>query len=141
MDINDPIPVTEVNQMSNEVSEFQSNTVPQSPLMQVIEEAELNHVTVSLMQMINSLALHDADLSRERFSDWTLQYLFDSCFKNSENFTNDVAITSANGAASIDPDMLTLIESANNMPNRKTDTELVNTLNVIMSRGGPLSSN
>ena len=65
VDIDDPIAVAEVNQMSNEVSEFQSYNFPQSPLMQAMEEAELIQSPVSLIQMINSHAPHDAGHSRE----------------------------------------------------------------------------
>ena len=45
---------------------------------------------------------------------------------------------STNGAANIDPDMLKLIEAAHNIRNNRTDTELINAYNVIMSRGGSL---
>ena len=106
MGIGDPIAVAKVNQMSNEVSEFQSCNVPQSTLMQVIEEAELKHNAASLMQMLNSPAIHDADPSREQISDWSLQDLFDSSFKNSENLAYDLAVSRTNGAENIDPDML-----------------------------------
>ena len=69
MDVNDPVAVSEINQISNEVSEFQSYGVPQSPLMQLIEEAELIYSVVSLMQMLNSPASHYAGPSREQISD------------------------------------------------------------------------
>ena len=109
MNIGDPIAVAEVNQMSNDVSEFQSYDVPQSPLMQVIEEAELINSAVSLMQMVNSPALHDADPSREQISDLSLQNLLDSSSNNLENLTNDMAASSTNRAENIDPDLLKLI--------------------------------
>ena len=51
--------------MSKEESEFQSYNVTESPQMQVIEEAELIHSALSLMQMLNSPAPLDADPSRE----------------------------------------------------------------------------
>ena len=49
IDVSDRIPVSKLCKMSNEVSEFRSYNIPQSLLMQVIEEAELIHSPVSSM--------------------------------------------------------------------------------------------
>lgn len=61
IDVDHGIPVSKVCAISNEVLEFQSYNIPQSLLMQVIEQTELIHSTVSLMQMQNSPALLGTD--------------------------------------------------------------------------------
>ena len=101
MDADDPIPGSEVNQTCNEVSEFQFQNIPHSPLMEAIEEAEITRSLVSLTKIVNSPAPRNADPSPEQISDRPLPDLFNLFYRNSENLTNDFAVLSTYGFSSI----------------------------------------
>ena len=91
--------------------------------------------------MVNSPAPYDTDLPSAEISDCSLQNLFDSYSESSKELTNSPSSSYGDEFERIGPDMLNLIEAAQNMRNKRSDAEQFHALEIKLSLRVPVLLN